>query len=306
MLEGISTKSKPLGQISRYLELGTVTLANLESPLTTAKVPTPRKLATDLKAHRQYLLKGDPAFASQIHEAGIDGVSCANNHNADYQGAGISEELSALNEAKLGWSGVGMNASAANTVSVKTLSGGYRVGFISLLAFVTPKANWTCTPATQDRPGINCRYGAQTSAESLRMWISNAKENCDFLIVAVHWGVEKRPLPIPYQISLGHAFIDAGADFVWGCHPHVLEPTEIYHGKPILYSAGNLVSPSPGKTGLFKFSFLGSKLQASQFLACSIRNRAVTPARTGFGDYVRLNLLAQKKLRMQTAQFSPW
>ena len=36
-----------------------------------------------------------------------------------------------------------------------------------------------------------------------------------------------------------HAAIDAGADIIYGSHPHVLHKTEEYNGKYIYYSMGN-------------------------------------------------------------------
>ncbi|HXG23747.1 MAG TPA: CapA family protein, partial [Chthonomonadales bacterium] len=46
--------------------------------------------------------------------------------------------------------------------------------------------------------------------------------------------------------QIARAAIDAGADMVIGHHPHVVQDTEIYKGKPIFYSLGNFVfDPSP-------------------------------------------------------------
>ena len=39
--------------------------------------------------------------------------------------------------------------------------------------------------------------------------------------------------------ATGMAAIDAGADAVWGHHPHVLQPIEEYGGGIIFYSLGN-------------------------------------------------------------------
>ncbi len=35
--------------------------------------------------------------------------------------------------------------------------------------------------------------------------------------------------------------IDAGADAVIGAHPHVTQTVDVYKGRPIIYSLGNLV-----------------------------------------------------------------
>jgi poly-gamma-glutamate synthesis protein (capsule biosynthesis protein) len=44
-----------------------------------------------------------------------------------------------------------------------------------------------------------------------------------------------------YQQHAAHQFVDAGADIVFGAHPHVVEPIEIYNGKKIFYSLGNFI-----------------------------------------------------------------
>ena len=48
--------------------------------------------------------------------------------------------------------------------------------------------------------------------------------------------------------------IDAGADVIFGSHPHRLQPVETYMGRPIFYSLGNLVwprvSPSSSATAI--------------------------------------------------------
>ena len=45
----------------------------------------------------------------------------------------------------------------------------------------------------------------------------------------------------PRQRQLARLMIDAGADAVVGGHPHVIQDTEVYRGRPILYSLGNFL-----------------------------------------------------------------
>jgi len=56
-----------------------------------------------------------------------------------------------------------------------------------------------------------------------------------------HGGTEYSIHSTPAQQALYHKFIDAGADVVFGDHPHVVEETEAYHGKLIAYDMGNLI-----------------------------------------------------------------
>jgi poly-gamma-glutamate synthesis protein (capsule biosynthesis protein) len=63
----------------------------------------------------------------------------------------------------------------------------------------------------------------------------------DWLVLSLHWGNEYLPAPEEWRTKLAHQFIDAGADIIHGHHPHVLQPSEIYQGKPIYYSLGNFI-----------------------------------------------------------------
>ena len=83
--------------------------------------------------------------------------------------------------------------------------------------------------------------------------IDNVLYDVDLIVVAMHWGVPPFWRPrfqdglADYQIEVGHALIDAGADVIVGHHPHSLQEVEIYRGKPIFYSLGNFrISQQPG------------------------------------------------------------
>lgn len=71
--------------------------------------------------------------------------------------------------------------------------------------------------------------------------IKELDSQVDFLIVAVHWGFEYEPTARESIVTKAHAFVDAGADFIWGTHPHVVQNHEEYNGAQIYYSLGNFV-----------------------------------------------------------------
>ena len=118
--------------------------------------------------------------------------------------------------------------------------------------------------------------GGTPTADKLRGWVKAAHKRCDVLVVALHGGIERQPFPTAYQVTLAHAFIDAGADVVWGHHPHVLEGTELYKGHPILYSMGNLVSHTPAVGGLISLSFNGTDFQSGTFIPTRVAGGRVT------------------------------
>jgi poly-gamma-glutamate capsule biosynthesis protein CapA/YwtB (metallophosphatase superfamily) len=71
--------------------------------------------------------------------------------------------------------------------------------------------------------------------------IQNVASTSDVVIVLAHWGEEYQEQPPPYVSKWAHAFVDAGADAVFGSHPHVIGDIEEYRGATIYYSLGNFV-----------------------------------------------------------------
>lgn len=124
---------------------------------------------------------------------------------------------------------------------------GIRVGIIGTTR-VIPVAGWA---AGNSHPGMLSTYDPTVVLAE----IEELKENCDFVVVMVHWGIERDEKPQEYQRTLGKQYIDAGADLVVGSHPHVLQGIEFYDGKPIVYSLGNFVfGSSIPRTMLFQVS----------------------------------------------------
>lgn len=297
MLNGIPASRRPFSSIASVLRSADATLVNLEIPLTNQGQRTPRKTPAELARRSQFILRADPAHAPHLAEVGVDLVSLGNNHAMDYGPQGLRQMLRLLGKHKIGHAGAGENWSDARKVAVMTLPNGIRVGLVSALAFMSRGAlrkNW---PAEADAPGLSVlAYDGVVSERAkadLKAWIGRARRDCDFLVVALHWGIEKQTVPTPYQVSLGRAAIDSGADIVWGHHPHVLQGAERYRGKPILYSMGNLVSPLPGKTGLVRLTLRNSQVVKSEFLPAQIAGGRV---RLG-GDRNRMSFLGDLLLR---------
>jgi poly-gamma-glutamate synthesis protein (capsule biosynthesis protein) len=136
-------------------------------------------------------------------------------------------------------------------------------------------------PAHKSRAGIHAlRFGGQINSDAreyLKGWITEQKKENEILVVALHWGREKQTVPTPYQVALARACVDAGADVVWGHHPHVLQGAELYRGKPILYSMGNLISRKEGPTGLARIYFENYKFNKFKFLPLDIKRMRVLP-----------------------------
>jgi poly-gamma-glutamate synthesis protein (capsule biosynthesis protein) len=77
--------------------------------------------------------------------------------------------------------------------------------------------------------------------------IRAAAAEADAVVVSIHWGREYFAQPDPAQVELGHRLADAGALVIFGHHPHVLQPLELYRRADgqlaaIAYSLGNFIS----------------------------------------------------------------
>lgn len=226
----IMAQKGPLAVLPGWLELSRredveLAIANLECAISTRGEPLVEK---------KFTFRADPSTALPCLAAGFDIVSVANNHVLDFGLDAFNDTLDGLWRYGILYAGAGPDLAAAvkpvfverNGVKMAFLAfGGQQYVPSSMAAF------WTAGP---NKPGIAPLYGPVTAS------IRAAKEQADLVVVSFHWGDEYSDV-IPGQRLLGKAAIDAGADLVFGHHPHIPQPVEIYKGKPILYSMGNLV-----------------------------------------------------------------
>lgn len=167
-----------------------------------------------------------------MNEMGIDIVTMANNHILDYGPEGITDSIAALNEAGIRYVGVGENLDEAKKLEIIEVKG-KKIGFLGT-SRVYMAASWA---AGDNHPGVFSTYDPTLPLEEIK----KADALVDYLVVYVHWGVERETEPKEYQRTMGKQYVDAGADMVIGSHPHVLQPLEYYQDKPIMYSLGNFV-----------------------------------------------------------------
>lgn len=204
---------------------------------------------------KQFTFRIPPEKVSLLKEMGIDIVTIANNHTLDFGKDALLDTCRTLDEAGILRVGAGADMAEAKKPVIMDIKG-KTVGFLGA-SRVIPDGSWN---ATAHGAGLLTTYDPGI----LLGEIKKAKETCDFVIVYVHWGIEREEYPEDYQRSLGKQYIDAGADMVIGSHPHVLQGIEYYKGKPIVYSLGNFVfGSSIPRTALLKADWDGDKLSLS-------------------------------------------
>lgn len=220
----------PFSLVREYLKDDDLTVANLEVVLSSrnkARYPD-----------HKYNLIADPDHVEVLKAGSVEMVNTVNNHCMDFMDAGYQDTLNTLDAAGILRFGsvYPTNPDGHDDLGVTEIDG-IRFGFVGFTY-----------PQDSDQKRIANR-------------VKKLKEEsgCDVVIVSLHWGRETYMTPEPSQITYAKALIDAGADMIWGHHPHVLQPIQFYKGKPILYSTGNFTFGTMSKvdpsTGIFRLTY---------------------------------------------------
>ncbi|WFR54935.1 CapA family protein [Anaerocolumna sp. AGMB13025] len=196
--------------------------------------------------NKQYTFRVAPENVQIFKDMQVDVVSLANNHSMDFGIEGLTDSFAALNSAGIQYAGAGNNLTEAREIKYFNIKG-KKIACLGA-SRVIPEPTWN---AYANKPGMLTTYDPTYLVEDIK----TARTQSDFVVVYVHWGLEKHDTPEEYQRNLAKQYIDAGADLVVGSHPHVLQGIEYYNGKPIVYSLGNFMFYSNIKqTALLKVS----------------------------------------------------
>ena len=217
-IQGVLSKN-----LLQEMKQADITMVNNEFPYSTRGSMAPDK---------QFTFRIDPEYVSILSECGVDLVTLANNHVLDYGKEALTDTFQTLDDAGIAYAGAGQSLKRAAKL-IRKKANGHTFGFLAA-SRVFPDVSWNVENA---QPGVLSAY----DPARLLAAVQNARSKCDVLCVYVHWGIERNTTPEPYQVSMAHALIDAGADAVIGAHPHVLQGVELYKGKPVFYSLGNFI-----------------------------------------------------------------
>jgi poly-gamma-glutamate capsule biosynthesis protein CapA/YwtB (metallophosphatase superfamily) len=204
-----------LAKVRKQLNEPNLTFANLECPLSTEGPHDPRNCC----------FRADPATVKVLTDGGFDVVALANNHSLNAGREGILQTLDVLDKNGIAYVG----AQRERTRGMEPVFfhvGELKAGFMAFTDLSFEHGSYS-----KVNTDPKAAYGA----------VREAAEQCDLLFVSVHWGEEYESMPRKRQRATAKALIDAGADCVFGHHPHTLQGIGVYKGKPILYSMGNFV-----------------------------------------------------------------
>ena len=191
--------SYPFKLVREYFEADDFTMANLETTLTKDGAP----------ADKLFTFRGPAEYTEIFTGSSVEAVTLANNHSMDFGTVGTEDTYAALEAVNIPYG-------TENQAQIVTTPNGLKLG-------------------------IYCAFNSyMPNPEKCVAAIEQLKDDgADYIICAFHWGIELHVRPEQYQIDLAYACIDAGADLIFGSHPHCLQPIEEYNGGVILYSMGN-------------------------------------------------------------------
>ncbi len=248
--KGISGVVSP--DVLTELTQADLTIINNEFPFSTRGTKAPDK---------QFTFRVDPSYVSVLTDMGVDIAGLANNHVLDYGADALLDTFDTLDAAGIDYMGAGTDSERASRLITREI-GGMTFGFLAA-SRVIPVVSWDVANSS---PGVFTTYDPTRLVAA----IEQARSQCDYLTVIVHWGIERDAYPQEYQTQLAKQYIDAGADLVIGAHPHVLQGISYYDGKPICYSLGNFIfNQEILQTAIVKVTVESGKDPVVQFLAAS-------------------------------------
>lgn len=158
-------------------------------------------------AGKTFTFKGPTAYTQILTGSSVEAVTLANNHTEDYGKDGYASTTAALENA-------GVAFVEKDGTLLFTTDSGLTIGIYAATFKVDKK-------------------DMQSDIAELR------SQGAEIIVCAFHWGNEGQYRPTGDQQTNAHDAIDAGADIVYGSHPHVLQRIEEYNGGIIYYSLGN-------------------------------------------------------------------
>lgn len=186
--------------------------------------------------------------AEALYRAGFRVFSLSNNHTYDKGAAGIAATLrfwETMPEDVI-TTGLWKGEADYGRIPIQTVDG-VKIAYLSY----TEHTNGI---PRNSKMTANIIYTSQQDV--MEQQVRAARQEADFVVVGVHWGVEDSHNITQAQRTLAQSLADWGADVIIGTHPHVLQDAEwrtAADGRNVFvaYSLGNFLSTQSKPDQLF-------------------------------------------------------
>lgn len=215
-------------------------------------------------------LFGYPNFSSPAHiirdlkSVGVDMISMANNHVLDQEEAGVLAAIQNMKTYDMPYMGAFESIEDVQSDRIFQVDG-ITLGFLS----------YTYGTNGHEIPNGKDYLVNLIDVERITKDIHTLKPKVDFVVVSMHWGTEYELEPNHKQRELAQVAADAGADIIFGQHPHVIQPYEVImsssgHPTHVFYSLGNFFSAQKFQYtnigGIAKLEVLKKNINGEQVL----------------------------------------
>ena len=195
-------------------------------------------LATDIAPPKGYPFFNTPAdVLDALKDTGFDVINLANNHMTDMAEAGLQATIDSVRNRDLAFDGVYEGPKDASQFPVLEKNG-IKVAFLGYTELVS-----VAQPSTN-----SCNIFMFDDLDLIRGQIALAKEHADIVVVCAHWGYDGMAPLSETEQYLAQVLVNAGADIIFGSHPHVLQELTVITREsdgakcPVIYSLGNFLS----------------------------------------------------------------
>ncbi|MBQ9609988.1 MAG: CapA family protein [Lachnospiraceae bacterium] len=230
--------------VEKYLSHADYTIANLETTLPGRN----NGAMTDILGYSGYPMFSSPeCLADTLQDIGIDFLQTANNHSLDSWEDGIYATIDYLDS-------IGFE----HTGTFKTEEDNEKQCIIEIngitFGFVAYTYGTNGLPVPSERPWcINTleTYRDDKLEEMYQKVRDLDAAGVDFVCPLIHFGTEYTEVPDSWQEMVVDGLFEAGADVIFGGHPHVVEPIDVRtitnpDGSTrtgyVVYSYGNFIS----------------------------------------------------------------
>ena len=260
----LDSRDATLGPMSSALRSADVAVVNLESALTSGGSPAPKELE---HPSRRYWFRSPPSALALLARSGVDAVSLANNHGADYGAAGLRDSLRAARNSPVAVIGVGRDPDQAFRPYQTSVDG---VEVAVLAADASPlESNASIWDVGRGGLGL----AAARDDTRLLAAVRAANAYSDVVAVYLHWGAENQRCPTAQQRKRAQRLADAVADVVIGPHTHVLLGAGMLDDTYVSYGLGNFLwyHGSQPDTGVLRLQIVDGKVVRDEWVPGEIR-----------------------------------
>lgn len=268
-----SDPDSTLGPMSAILSEADLAMVNLESAITTRGDPASKELENP--SDRYWFRTGADAL-DVLQRSGVDVVSVANNHGADFGLTGIRDTIRAAEGSDVAVVGIGRNDRQAFTPHrVKVRGTDIAIHAADASPLESADAFWSATPGSG--PGIAAARGTGTS--TLLAAVRESAQVDDLVVVYLHWGEEGNASSTAAQESTAAMLEAAGADIVVGTHAHTSLGAGLRGSTYVSYGLGNFYwyhGRQPA-TGILRLSTQGDQVVGDEWVPARIPDVGGSP-----------------------------